>query len=256
MLADRFGVVLGVSGERSIGFACAKRLAELGATVAISTRPSRREAIAPLAGQHRLLLLEAEADDDRSITSAFARLGQSFQRLDFLVHTFMHVDAATVRKPLVEVTRAELDGVMGVGAYSLIAACRAALPLFERSASPRVVALTSACSHRPAPHYHAAGIAKAALESTVAYLAHELGGRGILCNAVSFTFVATDGATALVGEKGAAFTRAHQAKRAPTGRAVEPDEVADAVAWLSSAHARNLTGEILTVDGGYGKSYL
>jgi len=255
LLAGRHGVVLGVSGESSIGFACARRLSELGATVAITSRPARREVTASLAAREQWLHLDAEADDDASIAAAFTRLGAAWPRLDFLVHTWMHVEPASVAKPLVELTRAELDGAIGVGAFSLIAACRAALPLLSASTSPRVVALTSACSHRMTPSYHVAGIAKAALESTVAYLAYELGGRGVLCNAVSFSFVATDGATALVGEKAAAATRAIQAKRAPTHRAVEPAEIADAVAWLSSALARNLTGEILTVDGGYARTY-
>jgi enoyl-[acyl-carrier protein] reductase I len=105
------------------------------------------------------------------------------------------------------------------------------------------------------PHYHVAGIAKAALDATLLYLAHELGPSGILCNAVSPALIATDGAVAAVGADAAASTRAHLARRAATRAATEPDDVAACAAWLASASCRNITGETITVDGGHARSY-
>jgi len=146
--------------------------------------------------------------------------------------------------------------VLSVSAWSLVAACRHARPLLMRSPAPRVVALTSACGHRMTPHYHVAGIAKAALESAVLYLAMQLGREGILVNAVGSSLMATDGAVRAVGEQNAAATRSVQAKRSATGRAVEFEEIAGSVAFLCSPLCRNVTGEIVTVDGGFARSYL
>lgn len=105
-------------------------------------------------------------------------------------------------------------------------------------------------SRRALPRYHVAGIAKAALESVVAYLALELGADGVLVNGVSAGLVATDGASRAIGPANVEAARSRQAKRAFTGRATEAGDVAECVAWLASPFARNITGEILSVDGG------
>lgn len=251
----RRGVVLGVSSDNSIGAACARRLGELGASVAVTCRPERRRQLDALAERRGWIVVSADADDDASLDAAFAELGRRWGRLDFLVHTWMRVPGALLSRPLVELGREDFRQVVEVGAYSLVAACRRALPLLSASASPRVVTMTSASSHRMTPSYHVAGIAKAALEAALLYLAAELSPRGILCNAVSFSLVATDGATALLGEKTIGATRAFVDKRAPTRHGASAEDVAAAAAWLCSAQARNLTGEILTVDGGYARTY-
>jgi enoyl-[acyl-carrier protein] reductase I len=254
--ARRRGVILGVSGEESLGWAIAARLAAQGARLALTCRPGRLAEVAPLAARLEASVHAVDIDDEASLAAAFAALGAGDAPLDFLVHTWVSVPGALLAGPLTDVGRADFEGVLARSAWSLVAACRHAAPLLARSVAPRVVALTSGCSHRMTPGYHVAGIAKAALEAAVLYLAMQLGPRGVLVNAVSCSLVATGGAVRAVGAKNAAATRAVQARRAATGRAVEPDEVARAVAFLCGAEAQNLTGEILTVDGGFGRAYL
>ncbi|MCA1663468.1 MAG: SDR family oxidoreductase, partial [Myxococcales bacterium] len=201
LLAHRRGVVLGVSGENSVGFACARLMSAMGAELTVMSRSARREVVEPLCHAQGWRWLPADYEDESSFVASFAAVKQHWERVDFLLHTIMDVPSEIVARPLVELRRADFERVMSAAAHSLVAACREALPLLSASSSPRVVALTSACSHRMTPNYHVAGIAKAALESTVLYLAWELGARGVLCNAVSFALIASAGAAQLVGAK-------------------------------------------------------
>jgi enoyl-[acyl-carrier protein] reductase I len=249
------GAIVSVSSERSIGFACAQAARAHGAEVAIASRPDRQRTTAELAARLGSTSIALELDDEASIAAAFAALERAFGRLDFLVHTLMRVPAELLARPLLEVSYADFARVMQIGVHSLIVLARHARPLLARSTAPRLIALSSACARRATPHYHVAGIAKAALESAVIYLAAELGPSGILVNAVSPGLVATDGAAQVIGEGAAAATRAHMARRSATRRAVELDEVAECVAWLASPHARQIAGEVITVDAGYARSY-
>ena len=255
LLTGARGVVVGVSGENSIGHHLLRALSTQGAEVAATCRPARRAALSPLfesLGVHSETL---EAEDDISIEAAFSRIGQRFGRLDFLVHTLVHVPDGLLERPLLSVTRHETHAVLDASAYSLIAVCRHAAPWLERSEHPRVVTLTSSSAERATPNYHVAGIAKAALGGALLYLASELGPRGVLCNAVAFSLIDTDGARRAVGAKNTSGTRAYLEKRALTRRAVEPEHVSSAVAFFASSLCQNITGEVLTVDGGYARAY-
>jgi enoyl-[acyl-carrier protein] reductase I len=256
ILEGRRGLVLGMSSANSVGYQCATAFAALGAEVAVAYRPSRRETCAPLAEAAGCALhFGVDADDEDSLAAAFQALQSAWGRLDFLVHTLVHVPEGLLAHPLVDVTRQEFNAVMDIGVHSLVVACRHAMPLFESSASPRVVALTSASDQLMTPHYHAVGIAKAALVATVRYLAYELGPRGVLCNAVSFSILPTDGANRAVGAENALATHAAVAKRAPTRKPLEFAHVAGAIAFLASSLCENTTGEVVTVDGGFSRLY-
>jgi enoyl-[acyl-carrier protein] reductase I len=257
LLSGCRGVVVGVSGENSLGFQIAKDLSALGAEVAATYRPARREACAPLleaagVAQHAAL----EATDEASIEVAFRQIGRAFGRFDFLVHTCVHVPDGLLLRPLLSVSRAEFSAVLDASAYSLIALCRQGEPWLAKSLHPRVVTLTSASAVRLTPGYHVAGIAKAALGAALLYLAGELGPHGVLCNAVAFSLIDTEGARRAVGAKNAVATREFLRRRAPTRREVEPGHVSSAVAHFASPLCQNVTGEVLMVDGGHSRVYL
>jgi len=256
ILAGLAGAVVSVSAEESIGFHCARRMRELGARVAITHRPARAEAAPALreaCGAE--LALPLDTDDEPQVEAAFAAMNRAFGRLDFLIHTVMHVPAGALAAPFSQLRREDFHDTLDAGAYSLVVVARRALPLLSRSSSPRIVAISSACGERFTPSYHVAGVAKAALESCLVYLAYELGPLGILCNAVSPSLLASDGAVRTVGRANATGTRAHLAKKSATRHAVEYAEVADTVAFFASPLCRNTTAEVLTIDGGYAKSY-
>jgi enoyl-[acyl-carrier protein] reductase I len=255
LLAGCQGLVLGVSSEGSAGFQCARALHRLGARVAVTCRPRRKQAVAELARQFDGLALSLEATEEDSFDRAFAELGREFGRLDFLVHSLVHVPEGSLSKPSYELSAGEFCEVMDVGVRSLLAACKRALPLFAGSKHPRVVALISAGAEFAIPRYHVVGIAKAALASAVRYLAHELGPSGVLCNSLSFSIIDTDAAKRVIGSNETEQTRNYLAKRSMTGARLEFEHVTNAVAFLASPLCSNLTGETLNVDGGFSRNY-
>jgi enoyl-[acyl-carrier protein] reductase I len=257
LLSGCRGVVIGVSTENGIGYQLVKEFIALGADVAATYRPARRRACAALleaAGvQHHAVL---EANDESSIEKALGEIGAAFGQLDFVVHTLVHVPEGLLLRPLLSASRAEVNSVMDASAYSLIAICRQAVPWLERSPHPRVVTLTSTSATRATPNYHVAGVAKAALGGVALYLASELGRQGILCNAVAFSMIDTDSARRAVRADNVLATRAYLANRSLTRRALEHGHVTRAAAFFASPLCQNITGEVLTVDGGYSRGYL
>ncbi len=255
LLAGRRGVVLGVSGEDSVGYHTARSFRALGADVTITHRAGRRETVEPLARALGCSTVELDARDDHAMEQAIDEVGRRHERLDFLVHTLMHVPDGVLSRPVTDLSAGEFGIVMEVGVRSLLAACRFALPWLDRSMSPRVVTLLSPGADRAVPSHHAVGIAKGALASAVRYLALELGPRRVLVNAVSFSIIETDAARHLIGRELTERTRGHLAKRAFTRKASDYDDVISAIAYLSSPLCRNMTGEALTVDGGFTRTY-
>jgi enoyl-[acyl-carrier protein] reductase I len=248
------GVILGVSSESSVGYACAAAFRALGGTVGITHRPGSAEG-ARLAAQLGCPHAALEATDEGSIGQAIDELGNHLGRIDFLIHTLVHVPEGVLDRPLHELSARHFADVLEIGVRSLLVACRHALPFWRRSPHPRLVALTSSGGALAIPGYHALGIAKAALESAVRYLALELGPEGILCNSVSFSAVETAGARRAIGVERLGQTRAHLARRSLTRRPVELEHVTSALAFFASPACQNITGELVTVDGGFSRSY-
>jgi enoyl-[acyl-carrier protein] reductase I len=254
LLADKRGLVLGVSSRDSVGFHAAEALRGEGAELSVSLR-STETAFASELREHGYGPVELDAFDEASFERAIGQVGQRFGRLDFLVHTLVHVPAGSLERPLTALGSRELADAMEVGVRSLLVAVHHARPWLQQSSSPRVVALLSGGADFAMPSYHVIGLVKAALGAAVRYLAAELGPLGILCNAVNFSILETSAARRAIGAERTLQTREHLAKRAMTKAPLSYQDVTRAITFLVSPLCSNLTGEALLVDGGFSKSY-
>lgn len=255
LLAGRRGVIVGISSRNGVGYRSAATLRAMGAELGITSRAERREDALRMAEELGCSYAELEATDEGSIERAFSRLGSALGRLDFLVHTLVHVPEGALARSLLELSAAEFAAAMEVGVRSLIAVSRCALPWLERSDAARIVALQSSGGELAIPGYHVVGIAKAGLGAAVRYLAQELGPRGVSCNALSFSILETDAAERFIGRDKTRETRRYLAKRSMTRKPVEFSDVAHGLAFLVSPLCRNVTGETLNVDGGFSRGY-
>ena len=255
LLAGRRGVVLGVSSRSGVAYHIAHYFRALGAEVAISHRAPRRAVARELGGELGCPTLECDFNDEASVRSAFDDLGARFERLDFLIHTLVHVPEGILSRPLTELSAQDFAAVMEASVRSLLVAARYARPWLERSDDPRIVTMLSAGGEFAMPNYHAVGIAKAALASAVRYLAAELGPERIACNAVSFSILETDAAHRAVGRERTTETRSYLAKRSMTRAPLEFSDVVKSVAFLASALCSNVTGETVHVDAGFSRNY-
>ena len=256
LLSDRRGIVLGVSGENSVGYHAARGFRALGAELTFTHRAARRQELAPLAAELGCAHAELDCRDERQVEQVMNQAGERYGRLDFLVHTLVHVPEGALERPVFELSADDFAQAMEVGVRSLLLACRAALPWLRRSEAPRVVTLLSPGSERALARYHVVGIAKGALAAAVRYLALELGPLGVLCNAVNFSIVETDAARRVIGAELTEKTRSALARRAFTRRATDYADVVNALAYLASPLCSNVTGEALNVDGGFTRGYL
>lgn len=249
-LAGKTGLVVGVANKRSIAWAIAQAAAKAGARVALTYQGERlEENVRELAaGLPDPLVLPLDVTDDAQIARVFEELDRSFGGLDFVVHGAAYAPREELSNPFVQTTRDGFKTALDVSAYSLIALSRAALPLMEKRGGGSVLTLTYLGSDRVFQNYNVMGVAKAALESTVRYLAADLGPKNIRVNAVSAGPIKT---LAAAGVSGFSAILQIYRDRAPLRRTVETSEVADAAVFLLSDAGRAVTAEVLMVDGGY-----
>lgn len=256
LLSGRRGIVLGVSGPDTIGYRTAEAFRRAGAEVALSYRAERRASVERLAHELGCAGVVLDARDETSVARAFEEVGRRFERIDFLVHTLVHVPEGVLERNLTDISSGEFADVMEIGVRSLLVCVRHALPWLTKSDAARVVTLLSPGANRTLSRYHAVGIAKGALASAVRYLALELGPRGVLCNAVNFSIVETAAARRVIGSDVVEKSRSYLERRSATRRATGYDDVVHAIAYLASPLCRNVTGETLNVDGGFSHTYL
>jgi enoyl-[acyl-carrier protein] reductase I len=249
-LAGKHGLIVGVANKRSISWAIAQAAAAAGARLAL-TYPSERleENVRELAAQlDNPLLLPCDVTSDQQIADLAAALDREFGGLDFLVHGAGFAPADALKNPFVETSRESFRVALDVSAYSLVGLTRAVVPLMEKRGGGSVLTLTFIGSDRVFTNYNVMGVAKAALESSVRYLASDLGPKNIRVNAISAGAIKTLAAAGISG-----FSTMLQAyrDRAPLRRGVEASEVADAAVFLLSSASRAVTGEIVMVDSGF-----
>src|SRR5580658_6086337 len=248
LMVGKRGLVMGVANHRSIAWGIARALTNHGAEVAYSyfTQPIRERLLSLLPPSDASLVLECDAGSEKSMEAMFRQIKAAWGSLDFLVHAVAYAPVDELRGRFID-TRAEaFRRSMDVSCYSLTALSRLAEPLLTDDAS--ILTLTYLGSQRVFPNYNVMGVAKAALEATVRYLAVDLGARGVRINAISAGPIKTL-SSAGVGD----FRQALKcyAANAPLRRNVTTDDVGGAALFLLSGLSNGITGEIIYVDGGY-----
>ena len=249
-LAGKLGLVLGVANKRSISWAIAQAVARRGARLALTYQGRFEEHVNDLSQglEQSSLVLPCDVSSDAQIASVCEKVDREFGGLDFIVHGAAFAPREELEAPFVNTTRDGFRVALDISAYSLIALTRAAMPLFEKRGGGSVVTMSYLGSQRVFPNYNVMGVAKAALEATVRYLAADVGPKNVRVNAVSAGPIKT---LAAAGIKGFSNILHVYPERAPLRRNVETSEVAEAAAFLLSDAGKGITGEVLIVDAGY-----
>src|SRR5688500_4871585 len=247
---DRIGLVIGVANKRSISWAIAKAAGDAGATLVLTHQNERleenvRDLSASLTAP---LVLPCDVTDDAQLDALFAAIDEQYGRLDFLVHGVAFADRADLERPFVETSREGFRKALDISAYSLVAVTRRAVPLMEKAGGGSVLTLSYLGSDRVFPNYNVMGVAKAALESSVRYLASDLGPKNVRVNTISAGPVKTLAASGISG-----FSSILQVyrDRAALKRNTDATDVAGAAMFLLSDWGKGVSGEVIYVDGGY-----
>ena len=250
LLEGKKGLVVGVANKRSIAWAIAQACANEGAKLALTYQGERLEDwVKELAEtlEDPPVVLSCDVLHDPQIRHVFEVLEEKFGTLDFLIHSVAFALKEDLDGHFVDTSREGWRISQQVSAYSLIALSKYALPLMKKNGGA-IVTMTYLGSQRVIPHYNVMGVAKAALESSVRYLAADLGPYGVRVNAISAGPIKTLAAMGIGGfSKILDFHREH----APLRRNTEAAEVGDAGLFLVSSMSRGITGTIVFVDGGY-----
>ncbi|WP_447598489.1 enoyl-ACP reductase FabI [Nitrospira sp. Nam80] len=248
LLDGKKGLIIGVANKHSIAWAIAQAAAREGAQLFFNYQNDRlRENVEELVGGlPGSGAMACDVGDDGQIEALMKQVGAKFGRLDFVIHSVAFAPREELTGQFVNTTRQGFATALDVSAYSLVAVSRAAVPLMSQGGA--IVTLTYLGSERVVPHYNVMGVAKAALEATVRYLAHDLGPKNIRVNAVSAGPIKT---LAARGVSGITKMVDHHKQFAPLRRATEQAEVGDTALYLISSLGRGVTGEVIYVDGGY-----
>jgi len=247
-LEGRVAVVFGVANKRSIAWSIAQGLHQAGAALAITYQNERlgleaRDMIMALPGAQAF---QCDVSNDGEVEKLFAQLKQRYGKLHVLVHSVAFAPAEELTGDFVNTSREGFRIAHDVSVYSLVAVSRAALPLMEDGGS--IITMTYFGAEKVVPHYNVMGVAKAALECTVRYLAYDLGKKKIRVNAISAGPIKT---LAARGISGLGDMLKSHAERAPLQRNVEVKEVGSTGVFLASDASSGITGEVIYVDCGY-----
>ena len=244
------GLIVGVANKRSISWAIAQAAAREGARLALTYQGERlEENVRELACElDQPLILPCDVTSDDQIAALYETIGREFGGLDFLVHGAAFAPREELDGRFLNTSREGFRLALDISAYSLVALARGATPLMEARGGGSVLTLSYLGSQRVFPNYNVMGVAKAALEASVRYLAADLGPNGIRVNAISAGPIRTLASSGISG-----FTNILQIyrDRAPLRRTIESGDVADAAVFLLGPAGRAVTGEILMVDAGF-----
>ena len=248
LLEGKTALVLGVANRWSLAFAIADAFRRNGAGVILTYQNERQRAtVEPLGAElGACKVLACDVSQDQELAHLTEMLTAAGVRLDAVVHSIAFANREDLGRPFVETSRAGFALAQDVSAYSLVAVARAVSPLMTAGGS--ITTLTYLGSGRVIPNYNVMGVAKAALEAAVRYLASDLGPQGIRVNAISAGPVKTASARAV---KNFSSILDYVAQRAPLRRNTHPAEVGDAAVFLASDLGRGVTGNVLFVDAGF-----
>lgn len=248
LMEGRRGLVMGVANDHSIAFGAARALAAQGAELAFTYQgEALGKRVKPLAASlGSQLVMPCDVEDLASLDAVFDAVRELWGGLDFLVHCVAYSDKAELKGRYADTSRANFQRTLTISAFSFTEAAARAAPLMGPGGS--MVTLTFGGATRVMPNYNVMGVAKAALEASVRYLAADFGPAGIRVNAISAGPVRT---LAGAGIADARFMFNFQKAHAPLRRTVDIDDVGGAALYLLSALSSGVTGEIHYVDAGY-----
>ena len=249
LLKGKKAVIFGVANDRSIAWGIAQSLHAEGAELAFTFAGEALEKrVRPLGeGIGSKIILPCNVTKDEEIEQVFQQLRKEWGGLDILVHAIAFANKEDLLNPYLETSRAGFHLALDVSSYSLIPLARHAAPLME-GRKGAILTMTYLGSEKVIPNYNVMGVAKAALEASVRYLAHDLGSKGIRINAISAGPIRTLAASGISGFKDMLH---YVSERAPLKRNIDQDEVGRTALYLVSDLASGVTGEILHVDAGY-----
>ncbi|MEA3465899.1 MAG: enoyl-ACP reductase [Thermodesulfobacteriota bacterium] len=248
LMTGKQGIIFGVANEKSIAWGIAQQLREQGATLAFTyLNEALEKRVRPLAESlDAELILPCNVGEDSEIEAVFNEVEAQWGKLDFVVHAVAYADREDLKRPFSQTGRESFAMAMDISAYSLVAVTRCAVPLMNEGGS--IVTLSYLGATRAVPNYNVMGVAKAALESSVRYLAAELGEQGIRVNGISAGPIRT------LAASGIANFRAKiklMDDYAPLRRTVTQNEVGNSAVYLLSDLGSGVTGEIHLVDAGF-----
>jgi len=247
-LQGRTVVIFGVANKRSIAWAIAQQMQQAGAQLAITYQNERlkQEADDLIAALPNARAFQCDVSRDEEIAQLFEQLKTTYGKLDALVHSVAFAPAEELKGEFVDTSREGFRIALDVSAYSLVAVAKAARPLMTDGGS--IITMTYYGAEKVVPKYNVMGVAKAALEACVRYLAFDLGKHQIRVNAISAGPIKTLAARGIAGFGEMLKT---QAERAPLQRNVDVNEVGMTAVFLASTASSGITGETIYVDGGY-----
>jgi enoyl-[acyl-carrier protein] reductase I len=248
LMAGKQGLIMGIANDRSLAWGIARMVAGHGAELAITYQGEVMEKrVRPLAAQLQApLVMPADVTDDASLDAVFATIAERWSRLDFVVHAIAYADKEELKGKYLDTSAGNFQRTLMISCYSFTDLCRRAAPLMGAGGS--LLTLTYGGAERVMPHYNVMGVAKAALEASVRYLAVDLGGAGVRVNAISAGPVRTLAASGIGDFR---YILKWNEYNSPLKRNTTLEDVGGAALYLLSDLGAGTTGEILHVDSGY-----
>lgn len=248
LLEGKKGVVLGVANNKSLAWFCANMCQLHGAELAFNYLGDAQEKRVRelLKDSPGTVILPCDVSKDSDVDSFFSEIANKWGQIDFLIHSIAYTDKENLKDKFMVVTRESFASTMDVSAYSLLAVSRAAAPLMKQGGS--IITMSYYGAEKVVPRYNVMGVAKAALESTAKYLAHDLGELGIRVNIISAGPIRTLSSSAIPGIR---EMLDNAQKFSPLKRNITGDDVAKTALYLLSDLASGVTGEVVHVDCGY-----